>query len=428
MCVRLFRCIAPAASRLPCELTRCAGSCDASRTDACAPQWKRTVDGVERYHVQTQINDRNKAEGWVRAKEKGQPILVPEGQEFTLAQPPSNMSAAEKLKWEKHHRGNALPTVYADGTKGATPTVGKGKATGGAIPGSINWGIQPVNVTLVEKGKIGVTWVPVRDAKTGSEAVTIETITEDGQMDQHRLLGASVCPGLALSKVNGRTTAGMTYAETISFLKTAGRPLKMQFAGIARDTSDEVQAALTRGEKLPAHIDTKAAFHEMAGKSKVAEKQKGKVYAAELGRKRTAKPVKIFPGEGGESGHVDITSAEQGKKPVLLETLSYLEIQHFWVDRMNPNEPFICFAHRPDPEGLARNIRLFLPEDDALALADAVMQLLREIHERRNPEAAFQPGGSKWVLSNPEASGLSNAFFGDSGTGDNPLFDDMEDT
>ena len=383
------------------------------------------MEGVERIHVQTQIHDKNKAEGWVRAIEKGQPNLVPEGQEFALAQPPSNMSAAEKLKWQKHHRGNTLPTVYSDSTKGAISTVVKGKVTGGAIPGSINWGIKPVTVTLVEMGKIGVTWVPVRDVVTGSEAVTIETITADEQMDQHRMLGASVCPGLALSKVNGRSTSGMTYSETISYLKTAGRPLKMQFAGIARDTPDEIQQALANGEKLPAHIDTSAAFHEMAGKSKVAEKQKGRVYAAQRGRKRTAVPVKVFPGEGGESGHVDITSAEEGKKPVLLETLSYLEIQQFWVDRANPQEPFICFAHRPDPEGLARNIKLYLPEDEALALADALMQLLREIHERRNPTAAFEPGGSKWVLANPN---VSERFFGDSGSGDNPLFDDMEET
>ena len=154
----------------------------------------------------------------------------------------------------------------------------------------------------------------------------------------------------------------------------------------------------------------------MAGKSKVAAKLGGKVWYAEIGRKRTAKPVTVSPGEGGESGHVDILSADPGTKPEMLESLSYLEIQSFYVVR-EAKEPHICFSHRPDPEGVARNIRLYLPGDDAVELAEALMALLQEINERRNPHAAFEAGGTA-------ATAMAGAIFDSSGTGDNPLFDE----
>lgn len=386
------------------------------------PQGRNTLDGVERFHVVSQIHDKKKVDGWVRAKEKGQPLLVPEGEEFSAGMaPPANMSAAEKLKWKKQQRMNTLPTIYGESTLQAIDATSKAKATVGAIPGSINWGIRPVNIAIAEQGKIGVTWVPVRDAATGSEAVTIESIAVGGQMDQHRQLGAPLCPGLALSNAAGRSTAGMSYSEVLEHVKSAGRPLELQFAGIAKDTPDEVQSALTKGEALPTNIDTSTAFHEMAGKSKVATKLNGRVWNAQSGRKRTAIPVIVFPGEGGESGHVDITSAEPGEKPKLLESLSYLEIQTFYVDK-GSNEPHICFAHRPDPEGVARNIKLFMPSDQATELADAVMGLMQEIHERRNPHAAFEEGGSAVTT-------MASAIFDQ--TSDNPMFDgasDEEDT
>jgi len=101
-----------------------------------------------------------------------------------------------------------LPTLYAETT--ANPLAGRGpSATPGAIPGEINWGIKPVSIAITESGKMGVTWVPVRSPKTGSEAITIETLEENGQLDKHRQLGALVCPGLALGSVG---------VETVRFL------------------------------------------------------------------------------------------------------------------------------------------------------------------------------------------------------------------
>lgn len=377
------------------------------------PQGRNTTDEVERLHVVSQIHDKKKVNGWVRAKEKGEPILVPEGEEFGQGMgPPSNMSAAEKLKWKKQQRMNTLPTVYGESTLQAIDATSKAKASVGAIPGSINWGIKPVNISIVENGKIGVTWVPVRDAATGSEAVTIESIAPGGQMDLHRQEGAPLCPGLALSRAAGRSTGGMSYSEVLEHVRSAGRPLELQFAGIAKDTPEEVQSALAKGEALPQNLDTSTAFHEMAGKSKVAAKLNGKVWSAERGRKRTATPVTVSAGDGGESGHVDITSAVPGKKTELLESLSYLEIQTFYVHK-GSDEPHICFAHRPDPEGVPRNIKLYMPSDQATQLAEAVMALMQEIHERRNPNAAFEEGGSA-------AATIASAIFG--GTTDNPMF------
>ena len=363
--------------------------------------------------------------GWVRAMDKGEPNLVPEGEELATGPgtaPPAGMSAAEKLQWKKKQRMNMLPTVYADDTLKAIEATGREKATAGAIPGSINWGIKPVNVAIVDQGKIGVTWVPVRDATTGSEAVTIESIAEGGQMDQHRQLGRPLCPGLALSKAAGRTTSGMSYVEVVEFIKTAPRPLELQFAGIAKDTSEEVQQALAAGAPLPTGLDTTTAFHDMAGKSKAAAKIGGKVWAAELGRKRTAQAVTVSPGEGGESGHVDIVSATPGKPVKMLESLSYLEIQGFYVEKGTRGlEPHICFSHRPDPEGAARRIKVYLDGEQATELAEAVMSMLQEINERRNPHAAFESGGTAVTT-------MANVLFDDGGGGDNPMFDEDEDT
>lgn len=324
------------------------------------------------------------------------------------------MSAAEKLKWQKAQRPNVTPTLYSDNTLAAIDASIREKATAGAIPGSINWGIKPVSVSFGEPGKIGVTWVPVRDAITGSETVTIESIAPGGQMDKQRQLGAPLCPGLALSKVAAQSTSGMAYTEVIEFMGTAPRPLKMQFAGIAKDTPDEVQSALAKGEALPETTDSGAAFHEMVGKSKVAARLKGKVWKAELGRKRTVRPITISPGEGGEAGHVDITSAIPGKTPELLQTLPYLEIQTFYVDK--GSEPHICFSHRPDPEGVARKVKAYMPSDQATELAEALMALLREINERRNPNAAFQQGGTA-------VSKMADAMFRDGQTTGNPIYD-----
>ena len=64
--------------------------------------------------------------------------------------------------------------------------------------------------------------------------------------------------------------------EVVEFIKTAPRPLELQFAGIAKDTSEEVQQALAAGAPLPTGLDTTTAFHDMAGKSKAAAKIGGK--------------------------------------------------------------------------------------------------------------------------------------------------------
>eukprot|EP01045_Picozoa_sp_COSAG04_P027850 COSAG04_NODE_4169_length_2257_cov_14.557488_2_plen_147_part_00 len=121
---------------------------------------------------------------------------------------PAGLSKAEQIKWKKRNRDNVLPTLYAETT--ANPLAGRGpSATPGAIPGEINWGIKPVSIAITESGKMGVTWVPVRSPKTGSEAITIETLEENGQLDKHRQLGALVCPGLALGSVG---------VETVRFL------------------------------------------------------------------------------------------------------------------------------------------------------------------------------------------------------------------
>ena len=46
------------------------------------PQARVTTDGVERLHVRSQIQDKKKVNGWVRAMDKGEPNLVPEGEEL----------------------------------------------------------------------------------------------------------------------------------------------------------------------------------------------------------------------------------------------------------------------------------------------------------------------------------------------------------
>ena len=176
-----------------------------------APQERLTVDGVEKMLIRSQIQDKAKLNGWVRAKEKGQAMLVDidadhSGPRETTM--PAGLSKAEQIKWKKRNRDNVLPTLYAETT--ANPLAGRGpSATPGAIPGEINWGIKPVSIAITESGKMGVTWVPVRSPKTGSEAITIETLEENGQLDKHRQLGALVCPGLALGSVG---------VETVRFL------------------------------------------------------------------------------------------------------------------------------------------------------------------------------------------------------------------
>lgn len=238
------------------------------------------------------MSDKRKVSGWIRAMERGEHLLVPEGGGGIA--PGKGATKAEKLAWEKQQRGEQhLPTVLSDATIAANAKgPARDKATAGSIPGSINWAIKPVSVTIQEAGKVGVTWVPVRDAKTGSEAVTIESIAAGGQMDQIiQGAGLSVCPGMALSKAGGQAVNGMSYSEVIEAIQSFPRPLALVFSGVAKDTADEIQLALTNGGPLPASADTDKAFHEMAGQSKVAANIGDKKWEGNVGRKRTARPV-----------------------------------------------------------------------------------------------------------------------------------------
>ena len=115
-------------------------------------------------------------------------------------------------------------------------------------------------------------------------------------------------------------------------------------------------------------------------------------------------------------------SATPGKPVKMLESLSYLEIQGFYVEKGTRGlEPHICFSHRPDPEGVARRIKVYLDGEQATELAEAVMSMLQEINERRNPHAAFESGGTAVTT-------MANVLFDDGGGGDNPMFDEDEDT
>lgn len=101
-------------------------------------------------------------------------------------------------------------------------------------------------------------------------------------------------------------------------------------------------------------------------------------------------------------------------KKQLVDVLPYLEIQEFWVDTGKGGlDPCICFSHRPDPEGTAHQMRIYMEADKATELADAVLALLNEIHRRRDPEAAE---GDTGLLA-------SALFGGGDGENDNPMFD-----
>jgi len=83
-------------------------------------------------------------------------------------------------------------------------------------------------------------------------------------------------------------------------------------------------------------------------------------------------------------------------------------------------DPCIVFSHRPDPEGMAKEVKVYMEAAQATALADAVMALLNEIHHRRNPELAGV---------DEQAGLLASALFdvGENDNQDNPMFETEND-
>ena len=184
----------------------------------------------------------------------------------------------------------------------------------------------------------------------------------------------------------------MAYADVVELLKSAPRPLSLTFAGVACDAPDNVQAALVGGTALPSDIPT--SMSSTAGSSKVAQQLKKKEFAGTLGRKRTAQPVTAMTGGGGEQGCVDIIGAAGSKSPgKMIEHLPYLEIESYFVEKGTKGlEPGINFTHRPDPQALGRKIMVYMPAEQATEMAEALMLLLQEVAEKRNPDLVLADG------------------------------------
>jgi hypothetical protein len=232
-----------------------------------------------------------------------------------------------------------------------------------ALPCDIDWGTDPVEIKFKKKGMMGIAWVPVRCRATDTEYATIEKINPSGtaaKLRDAKRHNVALREQLVLTAINNSNVSALGYDTVEEILLHGDRPMTLVFTGMVTDVGDEI---------------------EMLGLSRVKAEQGDLRFPGTFGRKRSAQPVVLLPGQGLQNGAVEILSAD-GQT---LRKLPYVEILQFYTEDHGKSSN-ITFEHKPNIGTKGKNIAVYMDFATAKKCADAIMDLLNEVAEETSDE------------------------------------------